>query len=72
MEVGRLAGPDAPFTTEIKRVNVYVPIQLIAPEYKVVAPGRFVVRLDVAGEQVGESELMIIRIAKPAASAEQS
>lgn len=69
-EVGRLAGPDAPFTTQIKRVNVFIPVLHIAPGYIVKAPGRFIVRLDVSGELVGETELMIIEIPKPAAPAE--
>lgn len=69
-EIGRIPGPDAPFTTQIKRVNVFIPIQQIAPNYKVSGPGRYLVRLDVAGEPVGESELMIIQIPKPATPVE--
>ncbi len=64
-EVGRIPGPDAPFTSQIRRVNTFTPIQAIAPKYEVEEPGTFFVRLYVSGTSVGETEFMIHRVQKP-------
>ncbi len=64
-EVGRIAGPDAPFTSQIRRVNMFTQIQAIAPSYQVKQPGRFIVRLYVQGEEVGETDFTIQRSPKP-------
>lgn len=71
-EVGKIAGPDAPFTTQIRRVNMFTQLGTIAPGYQVTGPGRLVVRLSVSGTIVGETDLTIFAVPKPIGTQERS
>ena len=64
--LGDVAGGDAPFTTQITRVNVLQGLSDIAPGPVVQGAGIYTIRLLVNGTQVQETDLDIRAVPPPA------
>jgi hypothetical protein len=63
--IGEGAGPDAPFTTQIKRVNVLQAIQSIAPGPVITEPGTVSFSLLVNGTEIASTSLNVHQVTRP-------
>jgi hypothetical protein len=64
-EVGASAGPDVPFTTQIRRINLYVPAHGITAQPIVTGPGAYTFELYVSDELVATAAIDFLRVPPP-------
>ena len=63
--IAEVPGPDLPFTTQIKRINVIIQLRKITEERVITKPATYTIQFYVNSELAGETTLPIAKIDKP-------
>jgi len=64
-QLGRAQAADMPFTTQIERVNLMMPVKQISAEPIVTEPGTYTFEMLVEDQVVARTPLKIVRVPQP-------